>query len=498
MRRMRRHRSDPNAPPIPWPQLGTVLLGAFLGPFGGMITGFALPSIARDFSVDLQTVKWVTLIFWLVTTFLVPVTGFLGRRFGEARMFLTGFCIDACGTLLCGFAAHESLGWLLFFRAIQGLGSATMFALFGALITRIVPPERRGLAFGLAGATVAVSITLAPVLGGIMLGTVGWRGVFFVQLPIHLCGIYFSWRLLRREAIGAAEAFPWASALSWLVLTGGLVLTAEHFSSGFFPARLPLLLGLTGLGLAAFLWCEIKQRPLFEYGLFRIPAIRMAASGALLTNIAVFAMLLMLPFYFEDYLHYSPERMGLLMSLSPLLTLLLSPTAGSLSDRIGFRLPVWAGLLCAAGSYACFALGLAPGAAGQSGLIITALILNGAAGGLFNSPAMSAMMGSAGTRLRSEASAFSSLMRNLGFMGGTALGSLWLGLFIGLNPAGGPAMQAAARSRELAQAVPQSVFISSAAGVFWICVGVTLLALLLCLPFPQRVSPAGEAAPASA
>lgn len=484
---MRRRTAAPNASPIPWPQLGTVLLGAFLGPFGGMITGFALPSIARDFSIDLQTVKWVTLIFWLVTTFLVPVTGFLGRRFGEARMFIAGFTLDALGTLLCALTPQADFALLLCFRAIQGIGSATMFALFGALITRIVPPERRGLAFGLAGATVAVSVTLAPVLGGLVLGGTGWRGVFLIQLPIHACGIFFALRLLRREAIGLPEPFPWASAVSWLALTGGLVLTAEHFSSGLFPTRLTLLLALSFAGLLAFLWCELRTRPLFEYGLFRIPAIRMAASGALLTNIALFAMLLLLPFYFEDYLRYSPERMGLLMSLSPLLTLFISPLAGAVSDRIGFRLPVWAGLGCAAGSYACFASGLGPGAEGRLGLLVAGLLLNGASGGLFNSPAMSAMMGSAGALLRSEASAFSSLMRNLGFMGGTALGSLWLGMFIGLHPLGGPAMQAAARHHELALAVPQTVFLASTAGVFWICVGITLLALILCLPFPQRV-----------
>jgi MFS family permease len=483
---MRRHKAaDPSLPQIPWKVLGTVLLGTFLGPFGGMVVGFSLPSIARDFSVDLQTVKWVTLVFWLVTTFLVPVTGILGRRFGEARMFITGFCVDFVGTLLSGLATTFPL--LIACRVLQALGSATMFALFAALITRVVPPQRRGEAFGLAGATVALSVTLAPVLGGLVLGLehVGWRGVFLMQLPIHICGIYFGLKLLPRDPLGRSEPFPWASAFSWLLFTAGLVFTAEAFSHGLWIEHIALIVLATAVGLATFLYCELRLAPLFNYALFRIAQIRLGAISALLMNIILFAMLLLLPFYFEDYKHYTPRQMGMFLSLGPLMTLLLARYSGQLADRQGYRLPILAGLLAAALGFACLALGVD----GQLPVVAAGIALVGVSGGLFNTPMTSGMMGSAGDALRAQASSLGSLMRNLGFMGGTALGSLWLSMFIGLHPRGGPLMQAAARTHELTRAVPYGVFVQSISQVFWVCTGIAALGLLINLSYPNRISP---------
>jgi EmrB/QacA subfamily drug resistance transporter len=470
---------------MPWRQLGVVLLGTLLGPLGGMIVSVAMPTIAHDFHIDIQSAKWITQVFWLITTFLVPVTGYIGRRFGEERMFTAGFIVDAIGTLLCALTPPDKFWMLLAFRAIQAIGSATMFALFGALVTKIAPPDRRGFAFGLAGATVALSITLAPMLGGILLDTVGWRGVFLVQLPIHIAGIAGSLLVLRRERIGAHEPLPWVSMLAWLLMTGSIVLVLEAYSKGILADRLGMLWAGAVASAALFWYAETRGRRLFAYALFRIPAIGATIGAAVLNNIVLFAMILLLPFYIEDYLGLSATRMGLILGLSPLTTLIVAPLAGHLSDRRGYRLPVLAGLLSAILGITLVGAGI-----GESlWLIAGGMVLMGLSGGLFNSPAMSALMASAPAELRSRASALSSLTRNIGFMLGTSLGSLMLAQYIGRY--GGGKMMLDARMLPLVEAVPLAVFAPAAQRVMFTCALLSFVALLLALRFPNAVEEPG-------
>lgn len=476
-------------PKIDWSVLSVVLVGTLLGPLGGMIVGIAQPTIAREFNIDLQTVKWITLIFWMVTTFLVPITGYLGRRFGEARMFIAGMAVDGIGTLLCACVPTGNFGLLLACRCIQGLGSAIMFALFGALVTRVVPPERRGLAFGAAGATVALSVTLAPMLGGLLLSTIGWRGIFLIQFPLHLTGFIGGLRKLPRDPLGAHDPFPVLSVAAWLVLTSGGVLISEAFSKGLLMDYIGWLIGATVLAAAVFFYSELKLRPLFNHTLFRMPIIRMGATAFLMTNMVLFVMLLLLPFYFVDFLGFKEARMGMVLGISPLLTLFFAPMSGHLSDRVGFRLPIVTGLLLSTLGYGMLAWGvglpISPGSHNIA-IICIAMGLLGIASGVYQSPLSSAMMGSVGDRLRPQASSLSSLMRNLGFMSGTSLGALALGLFIGRY--GNREMMLAARSEQIAKAVPLAIFQHSLSGVFWICTAMLAAGLLVNLSFPNRLS----------
>ncbi len=498
----RLQRAEPSAPDevkprIDWSVLSIVLVGTLLGPLGGMIVGIAQPTIAREFNIDLQTVKWMTLIFWVVTTFLVPVTGYLGRRFGEARMFITGMAVDGIGTLLCSLVPTDNFGLLLAARCIQGLGSAIMFALFGALITRVVPPQRRGMAFGMAGATVALSVTLAPLIGGLLLSSVGWRGIFWIQLPLHLTGFIGGLRKLPRDPLGAHNPFPWLSVAAWLLLTSGGVLISEAFSKGLLIEHVAWLIAGTTAALLLFAASEWKGRPLFNHRLFLIPIIRMGSFAFLMTNIVLFAMLLLLPFYFTEYLGFDEAHMGMVLGLSPLLTLIFAPLSGHLSDRLGFRLPIVSGLAISAGAYALLAWGvsLPIDRPGHQHIVVLciAMAMLGLSSGVFQSPLTSALMGAAGDALRPQASSLASLMRNLGFMSGTSLGALWLGMFLGRY--GGKEMMLAARSEQIAKAVPLGIFQHSLSGVFWICCGLMTLGLLANLQFPNRIAPtAAEAA----
>jgi MFS family permease len=467
-----------------------VLIGTFLGPLGGVIVGVSLPTIAGEFHVGLQTVKWVILIYQLVMTFLLPVVARLGRRFGESRLFVLGFCIDGAGALVSGLIPGGMFWLLIVVRALQAVGAALLFALFSALVTRLVPPERRGVGFGLAGAVVGLSILIAPPLGGVLCAFMSWRWVFFVQLPFHVLGAVQGWRLLPRDPVGRREPEPWAGIGLWLVLVSALELLAEACSHGWQPRWAALLAGAALAALAAFVFSERGRLPLFNYAVFRFRAFWMGALGTLSINLVFQVMILLLPFYFETYLRYAPERMGLFLGLSPLATLVAAPLAGALSDRLGprwvalsgfalgaagFALMAWRGLGQGLAATAAAGGGLAAGggAGGGAGTVAggsllalgAGLALLGAAGGFFNSPVIATMMGSVGPELRPYASSVGSLTRNLGFVAGTTLGSLWLAQFMALRGwHGGAALQEAGSF-----SAPAGPFTYALTAVFWIC-----------------------------
>jgi EmrB/QacA subfamily drug resistance transporter len=479
---------------LPWRVLSVVLLGTFLGPMGGIIVGVALPSIQRDFGVSLHEIKWVLLIYLLVTTFMLPITGWLGRRFGEGRLFTLGFAIDAIGTLLAAFVPTSALWLLLLLRVVQAVGSALIFALFSALITRVVPQDKRGIGFGLAGTVVGISLLISPPLGGMLSEYASWRWVFLIQVPLQLIGLLLSYRLLPRDELKPAEALPWTSVFSWLLVTSGIVLSAEAVESGLLLARLPLIVGLSLLALLVFVWSERKGRPLFEYALFKERAFALGSIAIFLINLNIFIMVLLIPFYLEGCLSYNASQSGRLLALSPLFSLLAAPLAGRIADRRGYRLPVLAGLLLGV-----IGFGLLAWAA--EGLDVRALGLGmailGLSGGLINAPVLSAMMGSAGMARRARASSISSLMRNLGFMLGTSIGSLLFAYFAASQP--GVALQLGLIEGDTAMLdIPPAAFAAAISMTFWVCTTLSLLALALCIGFPNRLpetaaasSPAG-------
>jgi MFS family permease len=357
--------------------------------------------------------------------------------------------------------------WLLVgVRAFQAIGAALLFALFSALVTRIVPAEKRGLGFGLAGAVVGLSILIAPPLGGILCAEMSWRWVFFIQLPIHLVGAVLGWKLLPHDTVGVREREPWAGIALWLALVASLQLLAEALSRGWEAQYIPWLTGGALLALAGFAFNERGRLPLFHYEVFRFRAFWLGALGTLSINLTFQVMILLLPFYFESYLKYDPRHMGMFLGLAPLATLLSAPLAGALSDRFGPRLPALAGFACGAAGFGLMAWrGVEQGLNGQTGQLALGLALLGVAGGFFNSPVIATMMGSVGPELRPYASSVGSLARNLGFVAGTTLGSLGLAEFMALKGwRGGAELQEAA-----SYSAPVGAFSFALAAVFGLC-----------------------------
>ncbi len=474
---------------ILWLAFIVVAVGSFLGPLSGSIVNVALPAIAGDFSTDLQSVKWVVLVYLAGSTMLLPLAGKLGRWLGEEQLYFSGFSIFAAAAVLCAVSPDRAgLGWLIAVRLVQSVGAACLFAVSLALLTRYVPAERRSMAFGVIGSVVSLALIAGPPLGVIISDTIGWRWVFWVQVPVAILGAILGALLIRPALRNDRELFPWFSSVTWCIAICGLTLVGEAFSKGLWFDHIMLTGAVTIVAALGFVLTEYRGPRLFNYMLFTHPAFWRGAIGGVLVNVSIIALFLLAPFYLDDFLKLGTAQRGLLFAISPLCTVFVGPTAGALADRRGFRLLILAGLAMLSVSFALLSWAVTSHSLVLLGLGFAAV---GIGSGIFSGPNYSAMMGSVHAAERSIASSMCSLTRSLGFLIGISMASLWFGMF--LVQIGGHKLMLAARQEQLASAVNLHQFSYAFGRELMICAGLCLLALIFSLGFPNRVhTPNGD------
>lgn len=478
----------------PWTIFIVVGLGSFLGPLSGSIVNVALPSIGVFFGTDVQSTKWVVLVYLMVATFLLPMAGKWGQRYGEGRLYTSGLAVYVLGSILCALTAYSPYRDLLMLvgaRAVQACGSSLMFATGGALVAKYIPVERRGIAFGLVGSIVAMALISGPVLGGVICAFSSWEWVFWLLVPVAITGFVASILVLPPEGPERVEfRLPIWSSAAWSVLVIAITLIGEAFSKGLWVHFLWFTTLVVCAALLWFVQAEKRGPSLFDYSMFSITTFRMAAQGAVMVNVIVFVLTLLMPFYLDVYLEMSQIHIGLLLGMAPLCSFFFGPIAGHIADKTGYRLPIIAGLVTMVVGYALLVLATA----NESQLYLAVGFgLLGAGSGMYGGPNFAAMMSSVLPTQRPLASSFGSLTRNIGFLAGTSLGSIALGLYLAhygrVHHVSHNLMQAARNEVLSPQSVPEDAFVYAFSHVLLLCAIGCILVLLASLRFPNRPAP---------
>jgi EmrB/QacA subfamily drug resistance transporter len=452
-----------------WLVLSAVAMGIFLATIDGSIVNVALPTLSTALGADFATVQWVVLSYLLTITTLLAVVGRLADMYGRKRLYNSGFVVFTVGSLLCGLS--PSVGWLIGFRVLQGIGAALILALGLALVTEAFPPQERGRALGIAGSIVSIGIVTGPTLGGVIIENLSWHWIFFVNVPIGILGTYLVWRNIPATRPPGGQAFDFGGAATLcLGLLGVLLGLTTGQREGFTS---PQALGLFAFGIFFLLALLTIQRrhpqPIIDPVLFR----NRLFTVNLITGLLVFVGLgsgVLIPFYLETVLGYSVQQVGLLLAVVPIALGIVSPISGVLSDRVGSRPISILGLaVTLLGYLALSTLSTETTAVG----FMLRYVLVGIGVGLFQSPNNSAMMGTAPRERLGVASGLLAMTRNLGQTVGIAvLGALWAALVFGA--AGGPVEGGATAAPLAAQA-------AGLAGVSRIVAGLIGVALLVAL-----------------
>ncbi|MHB1651281.1 MAG: MFS transporter [Desulfitobacteriaceae bacterium] len=401
-----------------WFILANVSVGIFMATLDSSIVNVALPTMSVKLQANLSTLQWVVSAYLLTISSLLPVFGRMADLLGRKRVYSLGFIVFTLGSVLCGLSTN--IWFLVFMRVLQAIGAAMLMANSAALITAVFPPQERGRALGMTGTVVALGSLTGPAVGGLLVGAASWRSIFFINLPIGILG-YLAARVVLPgdKPQENKETFDFAGAFFF---TSGMISLLFSFSNGqdwgwsSSPVLLGLILGVILLGLFFFTEFRVKD-PMIDLSLFRNRPFLAGNLSGLLSFVAIFSNTMLMPFYLQHILNYSPTQVGLLMTSFPLVMAVTAPLSGYASDKIGPVVLTTGGLVLT--SLGFLYLSTVPGTA-SAWQILPGPILNGLGAGMFNSPNNSSVMSSVPPRKLGVAGGINALVRNVGMVLGIA------------------------------------------------------------------------------
>jgi EmrB/QacA subfamily drug resistance transporter len=402
-----------------WLGLAGLAIGVFMFTLDASIVNVALPTLVRTLDTSFATVQWIVLSYLLMATALVLTAARWGEIWGKKRAYMGGLAVFILGSVLCGLA--PDIGWLIAFRAVQGLGAVFVSALGAAIVGEMFPPRERGRAMGIIGSAVLLGVALGPSLGGLVIAVSSWRWMFYINLPIGLAALLVLSRYVPDIAPRApAHAFDWPGNLlaALMLCTFPLALTWGQ-SDGFARAHVLALLFVSLLALVTFLWVEARSPgPLLDLNVFRN---RVFANGLTMSGIMFLVLTgtgFLMPFYLEVVARFSPAKVGMLLAISPIAGGVIAPLGGLLSDRIGARFVTICGLALIAIGLSLFTwIGETVSIVGFAACVIPI----GIGMGMFQAANDSNVLNAVAPERLGLASALLSLMRTLGQTAGVPL-----------------------------------------------------------------------------
>lgn len=333
-----------------WRILWSVIIGLFMVILDSTVINVALKALQIHFAVTTDQAQWVISLYTLVLGISTPLSGYLGDRFGTKRVYLSGLALFALGSLLSGLSASQgSLLFLVAARGVQGLGGGIALPLGMAMMFRAFPPGQRGAAFGVFGIVMVFAPAIGPLVGGWLVdqNLIPW--IFLVNLPIGILGLIVGSLFL----VGGKGSKDVRSDIPGMILAAGgfgLILYATSIAGqqgvGWTSPEVLLLLGAGLITLFAFTIVELRvSAPLMDLRLYAIPSFALANIANVVGTISLFGAEFLLPLYLQILRGETAFDAGLILLPMAATSMIMSPIAGRMADKIGPRTPMVIGFL---------------------------------------------------------------------------------------------------------------------------------------------------------
>ena len=461
-----------------------VVLGAIMTILDATIVNVALPTLGRDLHTSISAIQWVPTVYLLAFACVIPLTGWTAGRFGAKPVWLASLGVFMAGSLLAGLS--PSIGVLIGFRAVQGLGGGMIMPLGQLILAEAAGPKRMGRVMSIVGVPMLLAPIFGPLIGGSLIDAASWRWIFFVNPPVGLLAIALAARLLPAAGTRSARRLDVPGAV---LLSGGLALFLYGLAESGQHAQwtAPAALGpmTAGAVLVALFVRHAGRVPdsLIDLRLFRHRGFATGAAVNFVLGTALFGVALLLPLYFQILRGRSPLETGLLLAPQGLGAAISISLAGYLTDKAGARRVVPAGVLLALAGTSWYTQ---IGAQTPYWALLAALFLVGAGLGATITPAMAAAyQGLPPTAMGQATSAISVVQRVAG-----ALGSALLAVVLqqamtarlpGFHGGIGQAGALAAVSPRAAGLLAQAFAVS-----FAVALAISVLALVPSVLLPRR------------
>ena len=310
--------------------LGTVMVAV-----DSTIVILALPTMKRDLGAPLETVIWTILIYLLIAAALTTQAGRVGDLWGRGRVYNAGFAVFTVGSVLCGFSPTAPI--LIGARVVQAVGAAVMFANAGALIAHVFPPERRGRAFGFLTFGWSVGAILGILLGGVITTTIGWRYIFFINLPIGIVAVILGYVTLPRTP-GRKVRFDIPGFVTFSAGLAAICYGAIEIASYGLAGEYLGYLAAGAALVAAFVLIELRTpEPMLELRQLKDRLLGFSLVAGLLQSVGYLSVIFLLTLYLQGIRALSPLDASVLLIPGYLVGAIAGPTMGRFVDRYGPR-----------------------------------------------------------------------------------------------------------------------------------------------------------------
>jgi EmrB/QacA subfamily drug resistance transporter len=415
-----------------WWTLAAVAIGLFMIMLDNTVVNVALPSIQKDLGIGISELEWVFNAYALTFGVLLLSGGKLADLLGRRTIFIAGLVIFTGASLWCGLA--DSASSLIAARTVQGVGAALMNPATLSIITATFPPRQRGMAIGIWAGVSALALAIGPLLGGVLTQDIHWSWIFFINIPVGVVGVLAARVFIDETKDTSREQrldLPGllSSGIGLFALTYGLIETNDH---AWTSTRVLSLFGLAFVGLAVFVVLELRQRiPMLDLSLFRNPTFAGANTVMLLVGLAMFGIFFYNSLFLQRVLGYGAIETGATFLPMTVLIILVAPAAGKISDRIGPRWLMGAGMTLLTVSLLTFGT---LDASSSFWNILPGLLVGGFGMAITMAPTTSAAMGSVPVDKAGVGSAVINSMRQVGGSLGIAIMGALVATQVSVSP----------------------------------------------------------------
>jgi EmrB/QacA subfamily drug resistance transporter len=388
-----------------------------------------LPVVAKALGADVNQVIWISQAYLLASTISLLIIGRITDIAGKVRIFVIGFIVFTVGSALASLSLIPTE--LIISRTIQGIGAAVLISDSAAILTDSTPHNELGMVLGINQVSLKVGTLAGLTLSGLILTIADWRALFYINIPIGIVGAIWAYKKLRE--ISAKDTAREIDRPGFFLFTGGLTLVLLSISFFGYGSPTDTKIGVATSALGALLliiFIRVERRvrtPLLDLSLFRITDFAFGNVIQFLDSLSWFGFVILLTFYMQAILHYTPLQAGLAFIPLEIGTLVVGPISGRLSDKYGPRLFMTIGLIFSTLSLITATFLTITSSYWQLAGI---LILSGVGFGIFFSPNASSIMSAVPVNRRGVASAFRNIIGNVGLTASAGIAVLLISIGI--------------------------------------------------------------------
>lgn len=401
-----------------WLALAVVIVGTFMSVLDTSIVNVAIPKMMTVFGSSTDQIEWVVTGYMLTMSIIIPLTGYLGDRFGLKKLYIFAMSVFTIGSALCGLATSTEV--MIAARIVQAIGGGMIMPVGMSMIYQLVPREKTGLALGIWGISAMAAPAIGPTLSGYIVEYMDWRLIFTINIPVGIIGVTLAFILLRETEVKPDKKFDYFGAITCAIGLFALLLGLNQGNSkGWTSIYEIILFIIAAIALVSFVFIELNvKEPLLDLKVLKIFPFTLSLCISAITTVGMYGALFLIPIYIQNIRGYTPMQSGMISLPSAIVTGIMMPISGRIFDKFGAKwITVIGTIILGAASFGLSKLSLDTAYI----TIVIIMMVRGIGMGMAMMPAQTSGMNAVPKHLISRATALNNTMRQISGSFGIAI-----------------------------------------------------------------------------